>query len=899
MSAPPPEHPASLTSSGFEDGLGRRSLVFDRSAGVTIERLTVRPELGAFERALTDRTARLAAFEDERIARVRGVQRDPANGALTVDADFVPGSRLSDLIDVLAEGSEDTAAAGLDVALGFLLEILPALGALHTTGRMSHGAVGPGRTVLTAEGRVVLVDALFGEALQRLQFTPERLWTEFGLAMPAAIGPPRLDATADLAQAGLSALTLALGRPLGREEYPDGLPSALSEVLEIAQIRASAVFAARLERFLRQILPLPDRRPFSAAKDALKDLQDFADAELGVANCRAVLGTFIREAASAAHAQPTPTAHVAWVDEPEIEAAPEPMPEPLRVVAEPEVVASLPEPEPIFEARVEPEYEVPFETTFSPASIPEAETAPEIEAAEATPVHEHAGAAFATEPEEAPAVAIEDADTTAQSGGYADAGAVADIDPAPIDTIAPDHYETAPESVAAEADAPEPVAAEDSAGEVDEADAEPASAVTPPSSARRKRNRGPRAKRDKLRSNAAPPAPLATPAPVVAPPPPKPAAPIHVEAPPPPRPVVPIRMPFAPPPQEVAEPGSAYTSERFWQAPAAAPIPVAAPRTTPSIAVVPGSPPHAPAGPAPLRVKAQPPAGYAPPAPPRSTARTPDYSEPAVPYVPRNGRSGRSSVPWKLAAAAVVIIIGGFAASRGYLSTSGPATVTAAPKPASATTAPVPPKVARDAPGTIEIASTPSGAKVLLDGADAGETPLTLSNVVPGRRVVTLVSSEGTVRRTVRVQPGKTVSLDIPVYSGFVNIISPIALEVAVGGRAVGTTDQGRMLLPPGRHELTLSNGEYDYVATHMVEIESGEELRTKVEPRATVSIQAVPWAEVWIDGKLAGETPMANMSIVLGTHEVVFKHPQFGERRMTATIKASSPTTLTVDFTR
>lgn len=280
-------------------------------------------------------------------------------------------------------------------------------------------------------------------------------------------------------------------------------------------------------------------------------------------------------------------------------------------------------------------------------------------------------------------------------------------------------------------------------------------------------------------------------------------------------------------------------------------------------------------------------------------ARAPHPQEP-IPYVERRGPSRRSSVPWKAVAAALVVIGVGFAATRGHFTTADPSGVKAAAKPPSAATVPAgPPKARADEPGKIEISSTPTAARVLLDGAEAGQTPVTLSDVAPGRRVITVVSSAGTVRRTVRVQPGKTVTLDVPVYSGFVNVIAPIILEVAVGGKSIGTTQQGRMLLPPGRHELTLSNRDLDYIATHMVEIESGEEARTRIEPRASVNINALPWAEVWVDGKRIGDTPLANVSMLLGTHTVVFKNPQYGEHSITTTIKATSPTELRHDFTK
>jgi hypothetical protein len=42
--------------------------------------------------------------------------------------------------------------------------------------------------------------------------------------------------------------------------------------------------------------------------------------------------------------------------------------------------------------------------------------------------------------------------------------------------------------------------------------------------------------------------------------------------------------------------------------------------------------------------------------------------------------------------------------------------------------------------------------------------------------------------------------------------------------------------------------------------------------PNGHISINAVPWAEVLIDGTAAGETPLANLSLPIGTHEIVFR---------------------------
>ena len=76
MSEPSTLLPVSLSASGYEDGLGRRSLEIDRESGVMLERLHLRPEIGAFEAFLRERVAFSAVVDDDRFSRIRGIERD-------------------------------------------------------------------------------------------------------------------------------------------------------------------------------------------------------------------------------------------------------------------------------------------------------------------------------------------------------------------------------------------------------------------------------------------------------------------------------------------------------------------------------------------------------------------------------------------------------------------------------------------------------------------------------------------------------------------------------------------------------------------------------------------------------------------------------------------------------
>lgn len=57
------------------------------------------------------------------------------------------------------------------------------------------------------------------------------------------------------------------------------------------------------------------------------------------------------------------------------------------------------------------------------------------------------------------------------------------------------------------------------------------------------------------------------------------------------------------------------------------------------------------------------------------------------------------------------------------------------------------------------------------------------------------------------------------------------------------------------------------------------------------MTIDASPWAEVSIDGKAVGRTPLGPLPISLGEHQVTFQHPTGGGDRQRVTVKAGDST--------
>jgi hypothetical protein len=954
--SPPPLLPqaTSTSSSGFADGLGRRELAFDREEGVMLERLVLRPELGAFETALRERIDRLAALEDERLARPRTIEREP-NGGLVVVSEFVPGSRLSDLLETSADLGN---VPGVDAALGFLLDVLPALCGLHAGGGFSHGTITPSRIVLTPAGQIVLLDGIYGCALSHLRYSRSKLWIEFGIATAASSTAPPLDAGADIAQAALAAVMLVLGRPLSDDEYSKGLSRVLREVVETAQIRSTAAFAEGLQDFLERALAMPSQAPYDSADDALFDVRQLAN-ELGAQVCRRALVDFIEQMES-----PSTAAAAAEYDEVAGEI------ENYRFDESGRAVEAVEEPGHDLNAGVDAELDldslvedVPFDIAAAgPAEIhqtgaptvddeavdwvqlaaaSEAQTNPSPVAIDRGHVDD-TDVAASLPPESAPAppgeASIAEPEPPVVADPIVEAAAAADpeVGAAPAQPVAA----TPPAAV----EDPQPAPASDP-----ETDAEPA----PPLRSRRAKRlfRSARARKDKLRSASQPqpeltlapapePAPVVEPKPEPAPAPKKPSmggwlvAPDRAAA---FEPAVPIAPAFEPPPAAVASAPAAYTPP---PAPQAVPLYAAPPPPPP-----PPPPRHTPPPPA----NEHPPDPFFTPSPPQPppdpffsrtvgsiapSYSTPPWTPPPVsapspqlvtaklkdpeprPRAPRAPdasdiygaapapvvKSEPTAFPWKLAAAAAGIMVVAVVGGHIYMPAKGGKTEAVKDAaPAAATPPPVQaaPAAVVATSGRLEIDTQPAGARILIDGKAAGESPVALDGIAAGRHTITFISASGSVKRTVRVEAGRTTKLDVPIFSGWVGIYAPFVVEVAEGGKVIGTTEDPRIMLSPGKHDLTLVNRELGYSSNQNVDVEPGEVRSISIDPRGFVNLNATPWAEVWIDGRKAGDTPLANLQLPLGVREIIFRHPQLGERRVTVTVKGNAPAAVSIDMNK
>jgi hypothetical protein len=209
--------------------------------------------------------------------------------------------------------------------------------------------------------------------------------------------------------------------------------------------------------------------------------------------------------------------------------------------------------------------------------------------------------------------------------------------------------------------------------------------------------------------------------------------------------------------------------------------------------------------------------------------------------------------------------------------------------------------------GRLQVQSEPPGAKVTIDGTPRGVAPLTVADLTPGDHEVILQSDTGTAaRHVVTVQAGTTASLLAPMgmaaasgpVSGWLSVKAPFSVEIREQGRLIGTTDTDRIMMAAGRHDVEIVSESLGYRATRSVQVPPGKVATITLDlPNGTVNLNAAPWAEVWIDGHRVGETPIGNLAVPIGPHEVVFRHPQFGEKRHAISVTLGGPVRLSVDM--
>lgn len=205
--------------------------------------------------------------------------------------------------------------------------------------------------------------------------------------------------------------------------------------------------------------------------------------------------------------------------------------------------------------------------------------------------------------------------------------------------------------------------------------------------------------------------------------------------------------------------------------------------------------------------------------------------------------------------------------------------------------------------GELRVDTEPPGAKVSIDRQPVGTAPVAVANLAVGPHQVTVEGPRGRITRTVEIAAGKTVAMvvDIPApapSAGWIAVKSPVSVRIFEGETLLGSSEVGRLLLPAGRHNLEFVNEALGYHEARAVTVSPGRVAAISLDmPRGTVHLNALPWAEVFVDGRRVGETPIANLLLPIGEHAIVFRHPQLGERQTDIVVGLTTPVRVGVEL--
>ena len=190
--------------------------------------------------------------------------------------------------------------------------------------------------------------------------------------------------------------------------------------------------------------------------------------------------------------------------------------------------------------------------------------------------------------------------------------------------------------------------------------------------------------------------------------------------------------------------------------------------------------------------------------------------------------------------------------------------------------------------------TTPAAQAVVSSLIPDGARPTTPAPVAPA--VATAVPEQKPAVLAAAIDPIQAAASK--QRSGGIKFQTPIELKVLQGDKVFGATGDGPIIAPEGTYQVDLVNAAYGVRMSRTLTFRAGQIANFNVTiPQGRLSVNAQPWAEISLDGQAKGDTPLANLSVSVGEHEIVFRHPELGERRQTVVVRADQPARASVSF--
>ncbi|MFZ5444357.1 MAG: protein kinase domain-containing protein [Myxococcota bacterium] len=130
-----------------------------------------------------------------------------------------------------------------------------------------------------------------------------------------------------------------------------------------------------------------------------------------------------------------------------------------------------------------------------------------------------------------------------------------------------------------------------------------------------------------------------------------------------------------------------------------------------------------------------------------------------------------------------------------------------------------------------------------------------------------------------------------------VKLAPPVAVKVLDGKDELGTTPLEKDF-PPGPRTLKLVNRALGIDQTLSLELAAGAQVVVDTLARGALVVKAEPWADVKVDGRALGQTPVTVKSLYEGPHVVELTNVAFGPRRLEVRVRGGETKVVQVDLT-
>ncbi len=204
--------------------------------------------------------------------------------------------------------------------------------------------------------------------------------------------------------------------------------------------------------------------------------------------------------------------------------------------------------------------------------------------------------------------------------------------------------------------------------------------------------------------------------------------------------------------------------------------------------------------------------------------------------------------------------------------------------------------------------SKPKGASFYLDGKPVGSSV----KLKPGRTYKLSASMRGYQKWSDTVRPGpgekkRIVASLIRAATTKPEKKAKLFLDckpwanVYVDGKSVGQTPITNLPIPPGSHTIKVVNPDLNQSEVVSIQAKPGQTIRKKFSFSSATGkllVRAKPWAEVYVDGKKIGTTPLPPKALSAGTHTIrLYNSTLDQEQTKTVQIKAGKTVRINVNF--